>query len=273
MTTPSPLGLELELRGVERRFGEHTVLKQLDLDIDAGQFVAIVGRSGCGKSTLLRLLAGLDKADGGQLQADAKALAEQRDDVRLMFQDARLLPWKTVLDNVGLGLKGNWQDKARAVLDEVGLLDKAGQWPSQLSGGQRQRVALARALIHEPKLLLLDEPLGALDALTRIEMQKLIERVWQHHGFTTVLVTHDVQEAVALADRVLLIEAGRITLDQTIALPRSRQLGSPDFAAYESHVLSAVLAQPQPLQLPRAAPAVPDLHEPTVALAQLRWAL
>lgn len=130
-----------------------------------------------------------------------------------MFQDARLLPWKTVIDNVGLGLRGQWRDAALQALDAVGLADRARDWPAALSGGQKQRVATARALIHRPRLLLLDEPLGALDALTRIEMQGLIETLWQQHGFTVLLVTHDVSEAIALADRVILIEEGRIGLD------------------------------------------------------------
>ena len=173
----------------------------------------MVGRSGCGKSTLLRLLAGLDQPSQGALLAGNGPLSAARDDTRLMFQDARLLPWKRVIDNVGLGLSGDWRPKAREALAAVGLADRANEWPAALSGGQKQRVALARALIHQPRLLLLDEPLGALDALTRIEMQQLIERLWQRHGFTVLLVTHDVSEAVAVADRVILIEEGRIGLD------------------------------------------------------------
>src|SRR5690606_14268082 len=131
-----------------------------------------------------------------------------------------LLPWKKVIDNVGLGLTGNWRERALEALAAVGLSDKADQWPATLSGGQKQRVALARALIHQPHLLLLDEPLGALDALTRIEMQQLIEKLWRQHGFTVLLVTHDVAEAVAVADRVILIEQGRIGLDLTVDVAR-----------------------------------------------------
>ncbi|SER05785.1 sulfonate transport system ATP-binding protein [Pseudomonas cuatrocienegasensis] len=157
------------------------MLKGVDLHIPAGQFVAIVGRSGCGKSTLLRLLAGLDKPSAGQLLAGNGALSAAREDIRLMFQDARLLPWKRVIDNVGLGLSGNWRVQAEQALAAVGLADRAIEWPAALSGGQKQRVAFARALIHRPRLLLLNEPLGALDALTRIEMQQLIERLWQQH--------------------------------------------------------------------------------------------
>ena len=169
------------------------------------------------------------------------ALAELQDDTRMMFQDARLLPWKTVIDNVGLGLKGHWRDAARQALASVGLENRAGEWPAALSGGQKQRVALARALIHRPGLLLLDEPLGALDALTRIEMQDLIESLWQAHGFTVLLVTHDVSEAVAMADRVLLIEDGKIGLDVTVDIARPRRLGSVRLAELEAEVLDRVM--------------------------------
>src|SRR5690606_33215491 len=171
-------GVPLSVRGLNKRFGELSVLKELDLEVPAGQFIAVVGRSGCGKSTLLRLLAGLDEPTSGKLLAAGRPLPESRDGTRLMFQDSRLLPWKKVIDNVGLGLRGDWRAQALEALRAVGLEDKAGNWPATLSGGQKQRVALARALIHKPRLLLLDEPLGALDALTRIEMQQLIERLW-----------------------------------------------------------------------------------------------
>lgn len=255
-------GLPLSLSGLVRDFGERRVLHGIDLQIPAGQFVAVVGRSGCGKSTLLRLLAGLDSPGAGQLSSGRRALAEAREDIRLMFQDARLLPWKRVIDNVGLGLSGDWRPRALEALEAVGLADRAGDWPAALSGGQKQRVALARALIHRPRLLLLDEPLGALDALTRIEMQQLIERLWQRHGFTVLLVTHDVGEAIALADRVVLIEDGRIGLDLPVRLPRPRQRGSAAFAALEANVLERVLAHP-------ALP--PETASPLPT--HLRWAL
>ncbi|MBL5929310.1 aliphatic sulfonates ABC transporter ATP-binding protein [Lelliottia amnigena] len=234
-------GTPLLLNGVTKRYGENTILNALDLHIPAGQFVAVVGRSGGGKSTLLRLLAGLEAPNGGELLAGNTPLAELQDDTRMMFQDARLLPWKTVIDNVGLGLKGHWRDAARQALASVGLENRAGEWPAALSGGQKQRVALARALIHRPGLLLLDEPLGALDALTRIEMQDLIESLWQEHGFTVLLVTHDVSEAVAMADRVLLIEDGKIGLDVTVDIARPRRLGSVRLAELESEVLDRVM--------------------------------
>ena len=150
-----------------------------------------------------------------------------------------------VVADIKLGLAGqDATERAREALAQVGLADRAGEWPAVLSGGQRQRVALARALVHTPRLLLLDEPLGALDALTRIEMHRLIERLWQRHGFTALLVTHDVAEAVALADRVLLIEDRKVTLDQRITLPRPRQHGSAGFARHEGDILRRVLQQP-----------------------------
>ncbi|WP_027784341.1 MULTISPECIES: ATP-binding cassette domain-containing protein [Burkholderia] len=228
------------LSGVSKRFGARTVLDNVELGIARGSFVAIVGRSGCGKSTLLRLVAGLEQPSSGALVRRGEGGGVL--DTRIMFQDARLLPWKTVLQNVMLGLGRGARDQARAVLDEVGLLERANDWPAQLSGGQRQRVALARALVHRPQLLLLDEPLGALDALTRIEMHALIERLWREHRFTALLVTHDVQEAVALGDRILLIEQGRVALDQPVPLDRPRARASAAFAALEDRVLKRVLA-------------------------------
>lgn len=234
-------GTPLLLNGVTKRYGENTILNELELHIPAGQFVAVVGRSGGGKSTLLRLLAGLETPNGGELLAGNTRLSEMQDDTRMMFQDARLLPWKTVINNVGLGLKGNWKAQALQALAAVGLDNRADEWPAALSGGQKQRVALARALIHRPGLLLLDEPLGALDALTRIEMQDLIVSLWQAHGFTVLLVTHDVSEAVAMADRVLLIEEGRIGLDLTVDLPRPRRVGSARLAELEAEVLDRVM--------------------------------
>ena len=229
----------VQLRGVGKQYGEREVLSDFDLSIERGSFVAIVGRSGCGKSTLLRLVAGLEKPTSGVL--DKRAEDGRPLDTRIMFQDARLLPWKSVLQNVMLGLGRSAGEDARAVLAEVGLLERADDWPAQLSGGQRQRVALARALVHRPQLLLLDEPLGALDALTRIEMHALIERLWREHRFTALLVTHDVHEAVALGDRILLIEEGRIARDQPVALARPRARASAGFAALEERVLRRVL--------------------------------
>jgi sulfonate transport system ATP-binding protein len=228
-------GAGINLSGLSKSYEGRAVLRGVELDIAPGEFVAVVGRSGCGKSTLLRLIAGLEQADAGAVRFDCASQPE----IRVMFQDARLLPWKRVRDNVTLGLPRG-ADSA-AALAQVGLAERAGEWPAVLSGGQRQRVALARALVHEPQLLLLDEPLGALDALTRIGMQQLIEDLWRARGFTALLVTHDVEEAVALADRVLLIEEGRVTLDMPIDLPRPRSRGNPRFARLEEHILARVL--------------------------------
>ncbi|MBV8605761.1 MAG: ATP-binding cassette domain-containing protein [Pelomonas sp.] len=239
-------GLGVALAGVAKSYGAREVLADVALQIRPGEFVAVVGRSGCGKSTLLRLLAGLEAPSRGTLGSGAASLDAQRDAVRIMYQDARLLPWKRVLDNVGLGLPGaDARDRARAALAQVGLADRARDWPAQLSGGQRQRVALARALVHAPRLLLLDEPLGALDALTRLEMQGLIEDLWRRERFTALLVTHDVAEAVALADRVLLIEDGRVALDEPVPLPRPRRRGDLRAAGIEARILQRVLREPE----------------------------
>ncbi|KOP58396.1 aliphatic sulfonates transport ATP-binding subunit [Pseudomonas coronafaciens pv. porri] len=256
-------GIPLAVQSLKKAFGSREVLKDIDLHVPAGQFVAIVGRSGCGKSTLLRLLAGLDKPTQGQLLAGSSSLDYAREDTRLMFQEARLLPWKKIIDNVGLGLSGDWRAQALEALEAVGLAERANEWPAALSGGQKQRVALARALIHKPRLLLLDEPLGALDALTRIEMQQLIEKLWGQYGFTVLLVTHDVSEAVAIADRVILIEEGQIGLDLLIDLPRPRVRGSHRLAALEAEVLNRVLAIP-------GSPPDPEPFSPLPT--QLRWA-
>ncbi len=241
---PILTGIAVQTRALGKAFGERRVLHDIDLQIAPGEFVAIVGRSGCGKSTLLRLVAGLETPSAGQITLDGDSFAKHRDDIRIMFQDARLLPWKRVIDNIALGLPGHdAHERARQALAQVGLADRAHDWPAVLSGGQRQRVALARALVHRPRLLLLDEPLGALDALTRIEMQRLIETLWKTHGFTAVLVTHDVSEAVALADRVVLIEGHAVVLDERIPLARPRSRGLAAFAALEERVLQRVLAE------------------------------
>jgi len=260
-------GVRLELHGLSKRFGAREVLRDTRLNISPGEFVAIVGRSGCGKSTLLRLVAGLEKASAGRLRIDGRDVGGLRQDTRIMFQDSRLLPWRRVWDNVTLGLPREHHDRASEVLEHVGLGDRGGDWPARLSGGQRQRASLARALVHQPRLLLLDEPLGALDALTRIEMQQLIERLWLKSGFTALLVTHDVQEAVALADRVILIEEGRIALDEAVPLARPRSHGNADFARLEQRILDRVL------QKPDADVSAGDRGWPGTPVQGLRWAI
>ena len=262
METNTLQGTTLTIKGIEKTFGAKTVLKGINLDIRPGEFIAVVGKSGCGKSTLLRLLAGLDTPSRGEVTIDGKELAGLNSVARVMFQDARLLPWKRILHNVGLGLNGNWKSLARETLAHVGLEDRANEWPAVLSGGEKQRVALARALIHRPPLLLLDEPLGALDALTRIEMQLLLENLWLQLGFTALLITHDVDEAVALADRVILIEDGRIALDIRVDLPRPRERGSAAFAALKGRILNRVMGlterPPVEVQFPQLWQTVVD---------------
>jgi sulfonate transport system ATP-binding protein len=239
-------GAPLTLRGVRKSFGAKMVLNGVDLHVPAGQFLSVVGRSGCGKSTLLRLIAGLDEPTAGKIAIEG--VAEGRASrTRIMFQEPRLLPWARVDANVAIGL-GPEADRTQALhqsrdaLATVGLADRAAEWPSILSGGQKQRVALARALVSAPRVLALDEPLGALDALTRIDMQRLIENVWRSNGFTAILVTHDVAEAVALGDRLVLVDHGAITADIIVDLARPRRRGSAEFARVEAEILEKLLA-------------------------------
>jgi sulfonate transport system ATP-binding protein len=227
--------VSVAINNVGIALGGRTLLEHFHAEIAAGEFVAIVGRSGCGKSTLLRTVVGLGKPQAATITLGRVAASDGKPDVRVMFQDSRLLP------NVMLGLEPSLIPQARRVLGQVGLAERANDRPANLSGGQRQRVALARALVHDPNLLLLDEPLGSLDALTRIEMQRLIEDVWHSRGFTALLVTHDVAEAISLADRVILIEDGRVALDEAVRLPRPRTRGSARFAAIEERILDRVL--------------------------------
>ena len=266
-TSTTAGGVRLALQNLGKTYGQRQVLHNTQLTIEPGEFVAIVGRSGCGKSTLLRLVAGLEAPTQGQLQVNAQEVQGLREDTRIMFQEARLLPWRRVLDNVALGLPDAQREASAKVLAQVGLGDRLNEWPAKLSGGQRQRVALARALVHNPRLLLLDEPLGALDALTRIEMHALIEQLWHDNGFTALLVTHDVQEAVALADRVILIEEGAIALDERIDLPRPRSRGDARFAALEKRILDRVLQHPDEEQ-----PAH-DTSWPGLPVHGVRWAV
>ncbi|MFD5582708.1 MULTISPECIES: ABC transporter ATP-binding protein [unclassified Streptomyces] len=225
----------VRLRGLTRSFAGRTVLDGVDLDLPAGQFTALLGHSGSGKSTLLRAIAGLDHGVSGE----GELTAPER--VSVVFQDARLLPWRRVLDNVLLGLDGrDAEDRGRAALAEVGLTHREQAWPGELSGGEAQRAALARSLVREPELLLADEPFGALDALTRIRMHGLLRDLWQSHRPSVLLVTHDVDEAIVLADRVLVLEAGRIGLDLTIDRPHPRSYRDPLLGAYRERLLAAL---------------------------------
>ncbi|GJE60131.1 ATP-binding cassette domain-containing protein [Methylobacterium trifolii] len=243
-------GYAVTVRDLHKSFDGHAVIAGLDLFLPAGGFTAVVGRSGCGKSTLLRLILGLEQPTSGRIGLEEAGTTRRSESPkRIMFQEPRLLPWARVVDNVAVGLSGHGsraerRERALSALAEVGLTDKAGQWPATLSGGQRQRVALARALVSRPGLLALDEPLGALDALTRIGMQDLIERIWKAQGFTALLVTHDVGEAVAMADRILVVDEGRIALDVRVDVPRPRRRGDPDLARLEGRILEHLLGEP-----------------------------
>jgi len=219
------------VRGLMRSFGTRHVLRGIDLDIGRRQFVALLGRSGSGKSTILRALAGLDPGATGELFVPANR--------SVVYQEPRLLPWAKVLGNVVLGLEGrDAADRGRAALAEVGLQGHEDDWPKTLSGGEAQRVALARALVREPELLLLDEPFGALDALTRIRMHALVVRLCQYHHPAVLLVTHDVDEAILLADRVLVLTEGRLSLDVPVELAAPRLRSHPAFGRLRSRLLA-----------------------------------
>jgi sulfonate transport system ATP-binding protein len=219
--------------GLTRRYGDRAVLDGVDLRIAPGEFVALLGKSGSGKSTLLRALAGLDADVDG---AGAIAVPEN---VSVVFQDSRLLPWARVLDNVVLGLKGQ-DDRGRESLAEVGLAGREKAWPNELSGGEQQRVALARSLVRKPELLLADEPFGALDALTRIKMHALLRKLCAAHQPAVLLVTHDVDESIVLADRVIVLDEGRIVAEESIELSAPRNPTDPGFAAVRSRLLDAL---------------------------------
>lgn len=221
----------VRVAGLTRSFDGRAVIDHLDLTLRAGEFTVLLGRSGCGKSTLLRVLAGLDREiDGEVLVPERRAVA---------FQAPRLMPWKRVWRNVLLGLPGRPdRERAERALAEVGLEHRTDAWPKTLSGGEAQRASLARALVREPDLLLLDEPFGALDALTRIKAQQLVAQLWQRRGCAVLLVTHDVDEAVLLADRVLVMDEGRISYDVQVPLDRPRDVGDPGFAALRTRLLA-----------------------------------
>jgi sulfonate transport system ATP-binding protein len=233
----APTGLAVHATGVTRNFQPgRGVLRGLDLSIVPGEFVALLGRSGAGKSTLLRILAGLDPEYGGDV-----LVPERR---AVVFQEPRLIPWQKVLVNVVLGLRpgpdGRTGLRQRSIdaLSEVGLADHARAWPITLSGGEAQRVALARALVREPQLMLLDEPFGALDALTRTRMHTLLQALCALHQPAVLLVTHDVQEAVLLADRAVVLTEGKISLDVPVGLPRPRDPAQPAFQRLRTRLLA-----------------------------------
>lgn len=218
---------------ITRRFGSRTVLDQIDLSMGPGEFVALLGRSGTGKSTLLRILAGLDRDFSGSVRVPV--------DRAVVFQDARLVPWLRVLGNVTLGLRDrNAARRGRQALQEVGLTQQTRAWPSTLSGGEAQRVALARALVREPRLILADEPFGSLDALTRLRMHALLAELYARHRPAVLLVTHDVDEAILLADRIAVLDAGGIVFDTVVDVPGDRERHHPRFISLRDQLLGAL---------------------------------
>jgi sulfonate transport system ATP-binding protein len=220
-------------KDIRRSFGGHAVLRGLDLTLDDGEFVALIGRSGTGKSTLLRILGGLDPSYQGEV-----LVPRQR---AVVFQEPRLLPWQRVLPNVLLGLagpRGALRQQSLEALAEVGLDDHARAWPVTLSGGEAQRVALARALVRSPQLMLLDEPFGALDALTRSRMHVLLQELCARHRPAVLLVTHDVEEAISLADRVLVLSDGVIGYSAPVTLERPRDPAAPEFNDLRKRLLT-----------------------------------
>ena len=229
----------ITIKNVNKTYNNLTALHDVNLDINQGEFIALVGMSGGGKSTLLRLIAGLEKPTSGSVQinsTDTKSL------IRVMFQEDRLLPWMSVLDNLSFGSKDkNTKAHAKELLDLVELGDYADHFPNQLSGGQKQRVALARALMSHPKILLLDEPLGALDALTRCKMQDLILDICQKQNLTTILVTHDVEEAARMADRIVVMKDSTNSYEETC--PKNRNAGQIGIVA--DRVLGEILEEPE----------------------------
>jgi sulfonate transport system ATP-binding protein len=222
----------IRANGIGKAFTTRSVLDGVDLAIPPGEVFVIVGESGCGKSTLLRLFAGLETADVGDVDV--------RGQVSIAFQDARLLPWLPVWENVAFGLdapSAQRRTRALAALEEVGLARLANAWPATLSGGEAQRAALARAMIRNPAVLLLDEPFGALDALTRLRMHRLLQTLWERHRFTVVLVTHDVDEALALGDRVIVLGRGRVRDEISIDIARPRSRTTQSFDALRDRLL------------------------------------
>lgn len=230
----------LKIRDLGHSYGASSVFDRLDLDIEPGSFVSFLGASGTGKSTLLRLISNLEKPVRGDISPIGRRADNAPPTIRVMFQEDRLLPWRTALQNVQLGLTGREHD-ARVLMQAVGLQGKESMWPAQLSGGQRQRVALARALIQHPDWLMLDEPFGALDALTRVTAQQLLERLWLEKPCTVMLVTHDVEEALVLSDRVIVIGDGGVLQDIRIDLPRPRHRGDAYIAQMKESLLESLI--------------------------------
>lgn len=236
----------LELRNISKNFGSLQVLSDIDITIEQGEFAAIVGPSGCGKSTALRMFAGLEFPSQGEALAGGKAIQGPSPERMFIFQEHALYPWSTVEDNVGLGLelagvsKAERIERVNAVLDKVNLAGFNKYYPAQLSGGMKQRAAIARALVMDPDVLLLDEPYGALDALTRLTMQNELLNIWAGSGKTMLLITHDIDEALYLADKIFVMSARPGQVVETILLdqPRPRNRNSEYFAANRQKIMS-----------------------------------
>ncbi len=231
---------QIDIKDLNKNYDSLNVLNNLNITIEAGDFVAIVGRSGSGKSTLVRMISGLDSFDSGSLKVDGNEISGVNKEVRVLFQEANLIPWRNIIKNVIFGTVDKNEATAAQILEKVGLINKKYAWPGVLTEGEKQRVALARALAGKPKVLLLDEPLGTLDALTKMDIQVLIEKLWLELGFTAVLVTRDVSEAVKLANRVIILEENNITIDLQITLPRPR-IKDNDAGYFEQYILNKLM--------------------------------
>jgi sulfonate transport system ATP-binding protein len=277
---------ELDIRGLGKRYantqasgGELQVLEGIDLHVPAGRFVSIVGASGCGKSTLLRLILGLDAQYEGKILLDGEPISGTGRERGIVFQDHRLFPWLTVEQNIAVGLRNapfSAKEKRERVAEHVALVGLEGfekSWPHQISGGMAQRVAIARGLVNRPRVLLLDEPFGALDALTRSRLQNELQRIWQKERITMLLVTHDVEEAVFLGDRVVVMQPspGRIRRTVEVDLPHPRNRSDPAFIALRDDVLSDFLDVGAD-RAPVAAPQQPQSAEAGLPQRlQLAW--
>ena len=249
----------IQLRALEKTFADGAVhaLSHIDLDIAEGEFVCLVGPSGCGKSTLLRILAGLDECDSGAALLDGSAIAGPSPEVGVVFQAANLLPWMSVRDNIALPLRVGGRQRGGAedvdrLLDIAGLTDFAARYPYELSGGMQQRAGICRALVRNPRILLMDEPFGALDALTRERMNLELQRIWQANGKTVLLITHSISESIFLADRVVVMSArpGRIISEIPIGIPRPRSndtiVSHPSYADTARQIRALLTGQGEP---------------------------
>lgn len=239
---------KIELHHVSKTFGDLTVLQDLSISIEKGEFVAIVGPSGCGKSTALRMMAGLESATSGEVTANGNLITKPHPSRMMMFQEHALYPWRTIQKNVSLGLelqsvpKQEADSRVKAALLKVGLKGFEDYYPHQLSGGMRQRAAIARSLVTEPEVLLLDEPYGALDAMTRLTMQKELLRIWEETKQTMILITHDMEEAAYLADRIYVLShrPAQVLKELTVNVPRPRPRNHPQLAELKKEMMEAL---------------------------------